>query len=129
MLTFKVPPEKQQEGLQPVAPSGKKGEKSWPKITVPASAEIVRALEMGQAVEICMIGSVAGLRSIQGGWEGDRDEVTIELRAIEVEDSTDADESEEDDGEDPMKAGSMQDAISRELDSPAKQKARAARKE
>lgn len=122
MLSYTVEPEKQ-DGL--VAPSNgnKKREKSWPKITVPVSPEIVAALEMDGDCEICLIGKVTGLRSNQGGWEGDRTEVTIELREVEV---YEGEERPGDDGEEP---DSMEAAISRELDSPARQKARAARKE
>lgn len=122
MLSYKVEPEKN-DGSMTLSGNGKKREKTWPKITIPVSPEIVSALEMDGDCEICLVGKVTGLRSNQGGWEGDRNEVTLELREVEV---YEGEERPGDDGEEP---GSMEDAISRELDNPARQKARAARKE
>ena len=114
MPMFKVQPEKGY--LDAVSMQEGKAKKRYPTVCVPASPEMIAALEVGGPVTIELTGFVQGLESRQSTesdpW-ANRNEIRVELRTVEANPgddmAEDSAEGEMDDGE------TMADAIDKGL--------------
>lgn len=103
MALYKVKPEKDNYANAIPAPEGK-SKKRYPTVCVPASPELIAALEVGGPVTIEITGFVQGLESRQSTesdpW-ANRNEIRVELRTVEANPgddmAEDADEGENDD--------------------------------
>lgn len=85
MAIYKVKPEG--DYPSPVNTTSGKPKKRYPTVCVPASPELIAALEVGGAVTIELTGFVQGLESRQSTesdpW-ANRNEIRVELRTVEA---------------------------------------------
>lgn len=119
MPLYKVKPEKDNYP-SPVNVGGGKPKKRYPTVTVPASPELIAALEVGGPVTIELTGFVQGLESRQSTesdpW-ANRNEIRVELRTVEA---NPGDDMEEDAAEGETDDETMADAIDKGLGYKAK---------
>lgn len=114
MPLYKVKPEKDSYQNAIPAPEGKP-KKRYPTVCVPASPELIAALEVGGPVTIELTGIVQGLESRQSTesdpWSN-RNEIRVELRTVEA---NPGDDMEEDADEGEADDETMADAIDKGL--------------
>lgn len=110
MPTYKVKPENDYPTA--IEPTDKR-KKRYPSVTIPVSAEIIAALEVGGDVVVELKGKVRALESRQST-ESDpysnRNELRVELRLVEAYPNEDAEEEADD-----KKAPDMKSAIDKGL--------------
>ena len=54
------------------------------RLSIPVNAEIVEALQVGDKVEVTLIGKVSGLTNVQNHGSPERYELSVEIDAVEA---------------------------------------------